>query len=813
MPERRLQQYQIEGQVRQGSLGTVYEAFDTDAERPVYLELLPGELGRDDGFRRRFLGAMEAASQLRHRSISSVIDYGEVDGRLYLATEPQAGRPLAAHLDALSAPGGRVPLSTLLALVGQVAGGLAHAHERGVIHGGVSPDTVYLTRGEKGVRAVLVDFGVAGLLYEAGKEKAAVVARRLPYMSPEAIRRRLPDGRSDVYSLGMVLYRLTAGRLPFAEGSLKEAARSYLQEEAPPLQTFHADIPDGVAAVVEKAIARDPERRFWDAGEMAQALRRAAQGETAAAAEPATAAGAEEQPSGEGVVEEAASGAGLTHAESQSGHLSLFVEGTTLKMAPGEQGVLEVELVNRGADVDHVTLEVDGLPRAWVSMAQEFVRLTPGVETVLPITIEVPEDSSSRAGEYPFELVARSTRRSMRNEVETASVAGVLEIEARMTFDVGLEPRRVRHGRRCRVEIRNRGNRDMQFRIVGQDPEGRVRFEGARSVGLKAGQERSVPLIVTARERPLVGRSANYPFTVEVEALDAGSEQARGEVVVAPRLPTGCILLAAGSLFVTMLVALWAIFGLGGMSVEDLFSREEEARPLRDFLAENWTEGFEVTSMTHDGLAWTLVMSGGEEGEGVDGVWRLEEAFPTTFVNERQEEGYALDALAYGGGQWAVLMSRRPEPFAQRWYTNDSFPAAVIDEQAAEGYYVTDLTYGAGQWAVVMSDVKATGQQWWVGEAFPEDFVEEQWAEGYRVTDIAYGGGQWAAVAVALEDGVDEQEVARQAEFPRLHIREQWLQGFDVTELTHGNGEWVVVTVSGGQNVQQRWHATSRFLE
>lgn len=809
MPDRRLQQYRIEEEARQGSLGTVYHAFDTDAERPVFLELLPGDLSRDDDFRGRFLGAMEAAAGLRHRSICSLVDYGEVDGRLYLATEPQPGRPLAAHLDAVSAPEGRVPVSTLLALVGRVAGALAHAHEQGVVHGGVSPDTVYLARGEEGVRAVLVDFGVAGLLYAVGKEKAAAVARRLPYMSPEAIRRRPLDSRSDVYSLGMVLYRLMAGRLPFAEASLKKAARAYLQEEAPPLQTFNAVIPDAVAAVVEKALAKDPERRFWDGGEMAQALRRAAQGEEAVSSELASAAEAEEQPSGEVVVEEGASSAGLTHAESQSGQLSLFVEGTTLKMAPGEQAELEVELVNRGADVDHVTLEVDGLPRAWVSMAQEFVRLTPGVQTVLPITIEVPEDSGSRAGEYPFELVARSTR----HEVEAASVRGMLEVEAWLTFDVGLEPSRVRHGRRCRVEIRNRGNRAMRFRVVGQDPEGRVRFEGARSVGLKAGQEASVPLIVTARDRPLVGRGASYPFTVEVETADAGSEQAAGEVVVQPQLPTGCILLAAGSLFVTMLVAFWAIFGLGGVSLVDLLTPAEEARPLRDFLAENWAEGYEVTSLTHDGLAWTLVMSSGDEDEGADGVWRLEEAFPTTFVKERQAEGYALDALAYSGGQWGVLMSRRPEPVGQRWYTNSSFPGAIIDEQAAEGYYVTDLTYGAEQWAVVMSDVEATGQRWWVGEAFPEDFVEEQWAEGYRVTDIAYGGGQWVVVTAALEDGVDEQEVVRQAEFPRLHIREQWLQGFDVAELTHGNGEWIVVTVSGGENVQQRWHATSRFLE
>ncbi|MDX1687962.1 MAG: protein kinase [Candidatus Promineifilaceae bacterium] len=809
MVEQRLQQYRIEERVRQGSLGTVYRAFDVEAERPVWLELLPDEMARDDAFRRRFLEVMEAASGLSHRSIAPPVGYGEADGRLYLATEPPAGRPLSAHLDALSAPAGRVPLNTLLTLVGQAAEALAHAHERGVVHGGVSPDTVFLARKNEGggIRPVLVNFGAAWLLFATGKEEAESVARRLPYMPPEAIRRRPLDNRSDIYSLGMLLYRLLAGRLPFAASSLKEAARSYLQEKPPSPQSYYAEIPGPAAAVVQKAIAKDPGRRFQDADEMVRALREAAQGESGreelfAAATP---------PEMEGAPVEQPAGTALTHAASQSGQLALFVGRTALEMAPGERDILEVEVVNRGGDVDHVTLEVSGLPRAWVSMAQEFVRLTPGVQTSLPVTIEVPDESSSRAGEYPFELVARSTR----NERETASVSGVLEVESLVTFDMALEPPRVRHGRRCRVQIRNQGNRDTRFQVRGQDPEGRVRFEGARTIGLEAGKEASVPLIVTARERPLVGRSASYPFAVEVRPPDADAQRVAGEVIVPPRLPTGCVVLTVGSFLIMVLVVFWAVFGMGGVSIQDLFTRAERARPLPEFLEENWGEGFEVTSLTHDGLAWALVMSQVEDGdpEAVDGVWRVAETFPTAFVSQQQDAGYAIDSLAHGAGLWAVLMSRRPEPIAQRWYTSDTFPDAIIDEQVEEGFYVTDLTYGGGQWAVVMSEIEATGQRWEVGTTFPQDFIDEQWDEGYRVTDVAYGEGQWAVVAAAVEDGVAEQEVLRQAEFPRLYIREQWIQGLDVTELAYGNGEWVVVTVSGGEDVRQRWHATSRFLE
>ena len=208
MTKRRFEQYHIEERVRQGSLGTIYRAFDVEAERPVLLELLPGELSGDDAFRRRFLEVMEAASQLRHRSIAPVVDYGEAKGRLFTATAEPGGRPLSAHLDALSAPAGRVPLRVVLTVISQAAEALAYAHEQGMVHGAVSPDNVILARGsekENGMRAMLVDTGVAMLAYEAGKEKASSLAGRLPYMSPEAIRRRPLDGRSDIYSLGMLL--------------------------------------------------------------------------------------------------------------------------------------------------------------------------------------------------------------------------------------------------------------------------------------------------------------------------------------------------------------------------------------------------------------------------------------------------------------------------------------------------------------------------------------------------------------------------------------------------------------------------------
>ena len=501
---------------------------------------------------------------------------------------------------------------------------------------------------------------------------------------------------------------------------------------------------------------------------------------------------------------------GLKHAESESGQLSLFAETTALTMAPGERDVLEVELVKRGGDIDHVTLEVSGLPRAWVSMAQEFVRLTPGVETSLPITIEIPKDSSSRAGDYPFELVARSTR----NDRETTTVSGVLEVEAWTKFDVALEPDRVRHGRPCRVQIQNESNRDLRFSLRGRDPEGHVRFEGARSIALKAGRERSVPFIVTARDRPLVGRSASYPFTVEVDTADGEAQQAAGHVIVPPRLPSGCAVLALSSLFIALLVTAWAVIGFGGTSLSDLLSDAERARPLNDFLTENWAEGFEVTSLTHDGLAWALVMSGQDEGgDSVEGVSRVEEVFPTTFISEHLGDGYAIDALAHGAGVWAVIMSQKSEPVAQRWYTSATFPGEIIDEQAEEGLYVTDLTYGGGQWAVVMSAFEVSRQRWVMAENFPESFIEEQWEQGYHVTGIAFGDGQWAVTTAAVEESVDEQEIRRQVDFPRLHIREQWLQGLDVIELAHGSGEWVVVTAGGEVDVRQRWHTTSRFRD
>ena len=284
------ERYGVVRHLARGGMAEVYLAHDQLLDRRVAVKLLFPELAEDGSFVERFRREARAAAGLNHHNIVSVYDFGEDDGSYYIVMEYVDGRTLR---DIIRSEG---PLeSARAAEVGaDIAAALAVAHQHGVIHRDVKPGTVLLA----GSVAKVADFGIA----RAGDPRESLtmtgtVMGTATYLSPEQAQGHPTDHRSDLYSLGIVLYEMLAGRPPFSGDSPVAIAYQHLSEDPVPPSTHNSAVPPALDAIVLRAMAKDRDARYQSAEQLRADLLAAAQGagpadETVVAAPVAAAAGA-----------------------------------------------------------------------------------------------------------------------------------------------------------------------------------------------------------------------------------------------------------------------------------------------------------------------------------------------------------------------------------------------------------------------------------------------------------------------------------------------------------------------------------------
>ena len=204
-------QYELQGEIGRGGMSVVYRAIDRRLHRAVALKVLPPELAYDAAIRTRFTREAQTAAQLGHAHIVPIYDVGERDGVAYLVMALISGGNLGTHLTREP----RLPIDETRRLVSEIADALAYAHLRGVIHRDIKPDNILLD-GDSG-RALVTDFGIARAMEAGTRLTVTGIAVGTPtYMSPEqAVGERELDGRSDIYSLGVLAYQMLTGRVPF----------------------------------------------------------------------------------------------------------------------------------------------------------------------------------------------------------------------------------------------------------------------------------------------------------------------------------------------------------------------------------------------------------------------------------------------------------------------------------------------------------------------------------------------------------------------------------------------------------------------
>ena len=257
--------------IGEGGMGVVYRAYDEVLHREVALKVVNKDLGLDPSASQNLLHEARASSSLAHPNICTIHEVGETGGELYIVMELVEGKSL--HV--MSGEGGLPPESVLRYGV-QIASALARAHDRGIIHRDLKTANIVVTA--DGLVKVL-DFGLAkqvgsGILEGPTRSFATVqdassVSGTLPYMAPEILRGEAADGRSDLWALGVVLYELASGRLPF-EGRTGFEISSIIMREPP--KPLGPPVPPGLWATIQRCLAKEPMQRYQRASEVQAAM-------------------------------------------------------------------------------------------------------------------------------------------------------------------------------------------------------------------------------------------------------------------------------------------------------------------------------------------------------------------------------------------------------------------------------------------------------------------------------------------------------------------------------------------------------------
>jgi len=258
--------YTIERELGAGGMATVYLAHDLKHQRKVALKVLRPELAAALGHE-RFLREITTTAALHHPHILGLYDSGEADGFLYYVMPLVEGESLRDRLDREK----QLPLDVALLIAREVADALSYAHQRGVIHRDIKPENILLASGH----AMVADFGIARAVSAAGGDRLTETGMSIgtpAYMSPEQASGEEIDGRSDLYALGCVLYEMLAGQPPFTGPTAESLVHQHLAVEAPPITNLRPAVPAGVAAALQRALAKIPADRFNPVAQFAEAL-------------------------------------------------------------------------------------------------------------------------------------------------------------------------------------------------------------------------------------------------------------------------------------------------------------------------------------------------------------------------------------------------------------------------------------------------------------------------------------------------------------------------------------------------------------
>jgi serine/threonine-protein kinase len=257
--------YRIYRRLATGGMASVYAAKHVQLGRPLVIKVLLGHLARDDEMRERFRREAEAASQLLHPHICSILDYGELERTVYLVMPYYAGGSLAD----LIVRNGTVAAALSAAVCAQVAVALDYAHRHGIVHRDIKPDNVLF---DEDGHAMITDFGIATARFHQRLTMTGRAMGTPHYMSPEQAMGKLVDGRSDLYAVGVLLYEMLVGFPPFDGANSYSIGYKHVHEQPASPELVDSRTPPALAAIVMKCLAKHPAERYQRGNDLADAL-------------------------------------------------------------------------------------------------------------------------------------------------------------------------------------------------------------------------------------------------------------------------------------------------------------------------------------------------------------------------------------------------------------------------------------------------------------------------------------------------------------------------------------------------------------
>jgi len=264
-----LGQYQIIEPIGSGGTAQIYRAYQPSVRREVVVKVLSPSFQDDPSFVKQFAQEVDVITHLQHPHIIPVYDFGEQDGDVYIVMAYLRGGTLADRIDQ---PPGGLPDQETMRLFDLIAEGLDYAHSRGIVHRDLKPNNILM---DEGGNPYLADFGLAKFTEGNIELTNTMMTGTAAYMAPEIARTGKSTKRADIYALGIILFEMLTGRLPYQGKTPYKILSAHVNQPIPKIRDFRPDLPEAIQAVIDKAIAKEPEDRFASATEMATAFKAA----------------------------------------------------------------------------------------------------------------------------------------------------------------------------------------------------------------------------------------------------------------------------------------------------------------------------------------------------------------------------------------------------------------------------------------------------------------------------------------------------------------------------------------------------------
>ena len=528
--------YRLEAIIGSGGMGTVFRAYDINLARPVAIKMMRQQYTSQPQFQQRFQQEARTAARLNHPSIVQVYQFGRFQDHLYIVMEYVPGLSLGGYMKQLAERNQVVKLNEALITMSQVAEALGYAHRNGVVHRDVKPDNILIKPldfpdrpNELPLRSMVTDFGLAKLIEGGMETQTGTFMGTLPYMSPEHVLDKPLDGRSDIYSLGVILYQLATGKLPHNLKTPTDAVMKHLHHQPVPPIEYQAGLPVSVNNIILTALEKEAEKRYQTGEEFASILR-----QTAASLTDAEIAAFELESEVSSVVTMLEQRPQLLVADTPPGDYRLIITQADDTSRTHKLNHFRLVL-GRAQDCD-ISLPADAISRyhaslEWVGNEWHITDLGSTNGTYLngrPLSPETPAiwspDLPVQIGPYSLRLLAGDRPLVMppppRYEVprprELSRPSAPPEPVAYNSFSFDMRPKQLKGQGICRVLLINLGPETEAYTITAVSPAGKLAITPPRHLAtLAAGQKAAVDFLIEVEKRPLFG-DKRHPFHITV---------------------------------------------------------------------------------------------------------------------------------------------------------------------------------------------------------------------------------------------------------------------------------------------------------